>query len=380
MNPSPSKAAPLQGRLDALAALFAEAGWSADPEPTGRPGAPDLLVGRGPLLYAVEAKVAEGRADRVLPLLSQAVLQARQHAARHGAQPLAVVLVGHLSPSLQRKVIDFRNDYLADAPIGVFSEHDGSLFIGPGLDGLGQAAPRARARGASARPRKDSDLFSDLNQWLLKVLLAPELPEALLNAPRRTYATGAELAQAAGVSPMSVSRFLRRLQEEAFLDQASGELVLVRREELFRRWQSAAMRSSPELRLSFLMPPGSPRQLHALANQLDACVGLFSAAELLGVGHVSGAIPHLYVRRLSPPGGAAWPGLVPSAPGERPHVILKQSRAPESLFRAAVRVGDVRVSDVVQVWLDVSAHPSRGAEQAEVLRRGVLSGVMGRGP
>src|SRR5690606_3933009 len=140
---------------------------------------------------------------------------------------------------------------------------------------------------------------------------------------------------------------------------------------------SAALRSSPELRMSFLIPAGGARQLHKVVSNLEACVGLFAAADLLGLGHVSGAVPQVYVHRLVPLQGPDWPGLVPSAPGEAPQLILKQASAPESLFRGAVRVSDVRVADVLQVWLDASAHPSRGAEQADFLRHGVLAGVLG---
>jgi hypothetical protein len=37
----------------------------------------------------------------------------------------------------------------------------------------------------------------------------------------------------------------------------------------------------------------------------------------------------------------------------------------------------VRVSDIIQTWLDVSADPTRGAEQAAELEHGVLAKVVG---
>jgi hypothetical protein len=36
----------------------------------------------------------------------------------------------------------------------------------------------------------------------------------------------------------------------------------------------------------------------------------------------------------------------------------------------------VACSDVLQVWLDVAVHPSRGAEQAELIRRRVLGPII----
>lgn len=361
-----------------LAALMEADGWSVEIEPLKGSIRPDLIVRKESLRYAVEHKsVTEGRPDRVLALLSKAILQASRYAAELNMRPLAVVLVGHASNSLMQKVEQFQHEYAPDVSVGLVSQSGGSLFIGSGLEGLNREQPRARGADKLVRPRKASNLFSDLNQWMLKVLLAPELPECLLSAPRGEYATGSDLAGAAGVSAMSASRFVRRMQEEGFLDDSGTSLRLVRRHELFRRWQSAALRSSPELRMSFLIPAGGSRQLHKVVSKLEGCMGLFAAADLLGLGHVSGAVPQVYVRRLVSPQGARWPGLVPSAPGEPPQMILKQANAPESLFRGAVQVGDVLVADILQVWLDASAHPSRGAEQADFLRHGVLAGVLG---
>ena len=71
------------------------------------------------------------------------------------------------------------------------------------------------------------NLFSDLNQWMLKVLLAPEIPEHLLSAPRGEYRNASELAAAARVSKMSAHRFVQQLQERGYLEASSRRLVLV---------------------------------------------------------------------------------------------------------------------------------------------------------
>jgi hypothetical protein len=346
-------------------------------EPDGE-SRPDLIAHKGSLRYAIELKsVAEGRPDRVLALLSQAILQASRHAAAQGMKPLAVVVVGQSSASLQDKVEQFQREYAPSVAVGLVSEAGGSRFVGPGLEEFDVAAPRKSGSGKLAKPRKASDLFSDLNQWMLKVLLAPEIPVHLLNAPRGEYHSVSELAAAANVSAMSASRFVRRLQEDGFLDESSGSFQLVRRKDLFQRWQSASMRSSPELRMAYLMPAAGVRQLVKVASRMEACVGLFAAADLLQLSHVSGVAPYVYVRRLSASRSDSWPGLLPAAPGQAAQLILKQSNAPQSLFRAAVRVDGALVSDVLQFWLDASAHPSRGAEQADFLRGKVLAGVLG---
>lgn len=358
---------------------FEAHGWSVEPRHRGEPLEPDLIVDNGSVRYAVEIKtVREGRPDRVLASLSQAVLQARRHAQPAGLRPLAIVHVGHMTPALRRKLEQFHRDYIPDDAVGLVSEAGDSHFIGAGLDLLNVQASRRVGRQALAQPRKTSDLFSDLNQWLLKVLLAPELPEHLLRAPRREFGSISELALAAEVSMMSASRFVRRLQEDGFVEDGSGAFRLVRRRELFRLWQSAALRSSPELRMVFVLPATGLQPLRNVATRIDACIGLFAAAEALGLGHVSGVPPQLYVRRLVSSPNAGTPGLVPAAPGESPQLILKQATAPQSVFRGAVRMDNALVSDVLQIWLDAAAHPSRGEEQADQLARTVLSDVLGQ--
>jgi len=362
--------------VENLAQLLENHGWAVELESRHGSISPDLIARKGKIRYAAELKYArEGRPDRVLPLLSQAILQSSRYARDGAMRPLAVIFVDQISPSLHRKVEQFHKHYAPDVAIGLVAEDGANYFAGPGLDALGAAPVRYRVASQPATPRQATDLFSDLNQWMLKVLLAPELPQSMLRAPRQAYGTVTELADAAQVSAMSASRFLRRLREEGFLDEAAGSLRLVRRRELFRRWQSAAMRSSPELRMSYVVPGAGMKQLQKAASRPDACLGLFIAADFLQLGHVSGTTPCVYVRRLS--SASSWPGLLPTRPGETPQLILKQANTPNSIFRGAVQLGGLLVSDVLQIWLDTSVHAARGVEQADFLERKVLSRMLG---
>lgn len=364
----------------ALADVFDAHDWSVMVEPSV-PG-PDLVVSKGGHHYVVELKSSvEGRADRAIPLLSQAILQAMHHAGRFPAgQPLAVVQVSRLTRALCKHASRFHAEYAPHSAVGLIDDDGGRWFEGEGLDALNAEPKPSATRRRGSSPKRSHDLFSDLNQWLLKVLLAPELPEHLLRAPRGDYRTAAELAEAAKVSAMSVSRFIKRLREEGFVDESGATLQLVRRAELFRRWQAAASRATPELPMRFLMP-GAPReQLGKVgARHSEACIALFAAASLLDSGHVADGVPWVYVRKLPELPHQAWPELVEVSPGEPLQLILKQAATPESIFRGAVQVQGARVSDILQVWLDVSSHPTRGREQADHLARTVLAPVMEHG-
>ena len=363
----------------ALADVFSDHGWLVTLEPSA-PG-PDLLVSKGGHRYVVELKSSmEGRADRAIPLLSQAILQAVRHAGQFpAAQPLAVVSVGRLTKALLERASRFHADYAPHSAVGLI-DHDGARwFEGGGLEALNAEPQPASVRRKGTPPKRSHDLFSDLNQWLLKVLLAPEIPEQLLRAPRYDYRTAADLAEAAQVSAMSVSRFIRRLREEGLIDESSATLRLVRRAELFRRWQAATSRATPELPMRFLMPGAQSEQLRkVVARHPESCIGLFAAATLLDKGHVADGLPWVYVRKLPKTPSQAWPELVEVSPAEPLQLMLKQAATPESVFRGAVQVRGASVADILQVWLDVSLHPARGSEQADHLARTVLAKVIGR--
>lgn len=382
MHSSESPKSRSQNAEALVAHLFEANGWDVDRSPKYGNKRPDLLVRRGPQRFAVEIKaLAEGRADRVIPLLSQAILQAQANALDAGnAQPLAVISVENASQSLSKQVGSFVEQYAPNVAVGLVSKNGLRYFRGAGLEELNADPEEPRWYG-SAPSNQPVNLFSDLNQWMLKVLLAPDIPEHLLHAPRQRYQSGSEFAEAAQVSPMSASRFLQQLRSEGYLDDSSRYLALVRRQELFRRWRSAVMRPSPELAMKFLIRSPVAQQIKGLLakHEGEACLGLFAAADALQLGHVSGVPPYIYVAKLPRPEDKKWRALVAASPSEKPDLIVRQALSPKSAFRGAVHRDGLIVSDVIQVWLDVANHPSRGEEQANLIYQKVFRPIIENG-
>ena len=378
MIPSPLPIVGAEFRAeDLVAELFSGHGWKVRRDLDIGPYEPDFLVRKGRRAFVVEVKVfSEGRPDRVIPLLSHAILQARAYALALKVQPMAVIYGREASPSLISQVGLFSKDFAPDVAVGIISEDGVRYFSGEGLEELNVDPNRVR-RGPAGSPGRVARLFSDLNQWMLKVLLAPEIPEPMLGAPRGRYHNVSELAEAARVSVMSAFRFHQQLRAEGFLDESSGHLNLVRRPELFRRWQADAQRHpSRELPMRFLIRGHIEEQVRRFASNHERCLALFAAADALKLGHVRGVLPYIYVRKLSPRQLRDWNDLVPIAAGERPDLIVRQAPAPESIFRGMAGEDDLAFCDVLQVWLDVSAHPSRGEEQATLIYRKVLKPVV----
>jgi hypothetical protein len=363
---------PADQALTALAELFARAGWKVDdpPSPGGDPR-PDLLVRGKKARYAVEMKVSsEGRADRLVPLWAQAYLQALR-ATPPGWHPLAIVEAPAISDRVLGQIVDFARQHAPDAAIGVMDRQGRRHFVGEALESLNAAPATAQPHPRSNR----ANLFSDINQWLLKVLLASDLAPAHTGAPRGEYGNATELARAGKVSVMSAFRLIETLRADGHLDEDARVLRVVRRRALLERWRAwSASRMPRELPAVFVLPGDQREDLHAVLSQreIGACLALFAAAAAQGLGFVKGVPPHVYFPKLTPTAVSNLPGITLAALGEAPHLLLREAPSLHAVFRAAVPTDDGLATDVLQTWLDVSAHPTRGREQADVIERRAL--------
>ena len=379
-GPPNSRISPQEAERDAVdraRAVFVADGWEILSAPEH---GPDLLLRKGSFRYAVEIKaISRGSSVPFEDSWSRTCLQARV-AAGGDARPLAIIVAPKASRAAIERLAAFAARYAPDIAMGVIDHLGVRAFRGPGLDAL-SAEPRERFGARSRQPLVQKNLFSDLNQWLLKVLLASELPEHLLGGPRGVYRNAYELAEAAGCSAMSAHRFIDELQREEFVDDGARALHLVRRAELFRRWKQAPSHSLPDVPFRMLLPMDVRSNLERLFPVRRACLGLFAAADELGAGLVSGVAPHVLVDRQSllPGGGDAVDGarnLVMAQRGEAVDLVVRIPKAARSVFRGSVRPKQVASADIIQVWLDVSEHPSRGAEQAELIWQRHLAGLV----
>lgn len=372
---------------DRVTNAFRRARWRVTREPRLGSERADLLVEHDGHRFAVEIKVAtEGRRDRLVPLFAEAVLRARAHARQMPAPTaaLAVVAAPRIAPRVVAEIEAFARTFAPDVAFAVL---DGEEVLR--LEGTGLERVQAKLERSARPPRKTvpgkvpGQLFSDLNQWMLKVLLAPLLPSDLLTAPRADVANVSGLAKAAGASVMTAFRFAQHLKLEGFLDETTPHLRLVRIESLLSRWGAAADRPSRDIPMNWVLPGDPQRQLkdcvvrlNSAPDRRSACLGLFAAAASLGYGHVHGVPPHLLLDEFDPL-RLEQCGLMPTVPGDVPSVFVRVPIARRSVFRAAVEREGVLVADILQVWLDVSSHPSRGREQADLIQRKVL-GSLGR--
>lgn len=385
-----------------VAEVFRKAGWRVRRYPSAGDSGADLVVDHGAKTYIVEVKSAsEGRRDRLVPLLSQAILEAKALARRfpERARPLAVVAARYVPASVADHVQQFAQQHAPEVAVGVIDAEGLRSFVGPGLERL-DSKPESGKTLSLPPVLQLPDLFSDLNQWMLKILLGQRLPESFISVPREPIQNASHLAASAGVSIMSASRFLNRLASEGFLDKASESLQIVRVEELLERWVAANRNLPQDLPTRWIIKHDATRFLATVARyaakslakkpspspfrtgrnftpQARCCLGLFAAADVLGLGFVHGVPKHLYLERLALRDLLEL-GLAREESDRVSDVYIRSPRNKEAIFRGAVVREGLPVSDVLQVWLDTTAYPARGAEQADQIRRRILEPLFTR--
>ena len=380
-----------------VAGLFRDRGWKILNQPREEDSRPDLIAERSGERFIIEIKRAsEGRRDRVIPLLSQAALEAAYYSRNLAGNPIpvAIVAANHIPESVAEQAKEFLRERAPDVAVGLLDFEGFRAFTGHGLESLsserrpGNSVPSARFRSRAPQ------LFSDLNQWMLKILLAPGIPESYLSAARGHYQGASQLAEVAGVSVMSAFRFVDQFSKEGFLEHSAGRLRVVRSKELMNRWLAASQRRVLEIPMRWILNKGEDALADALRSyvsvgamlshgprQLDrelqsprprVCLGLFTAAEALGLGFVHGVEPYLYLERMSQD---VLESLCLSSSGAEQHadVYVRIPGNRESVFRGAIQKDGVPSSDILQVWLDVSQHPSRGREQADLIWRRIIA-------
>ena len=375
--------------------VFRKAGWTVRRRVLIGDAHADLLADSGGRHFLVEVKsLSEGRRDRLIPLLAQAILQSKSAAEKcpQPTVPVAIVGSNRVSISVAEEARRFAANHAPEVGAGVVDAGGLRVFTGHGLERF-DASPARRAAISTAPRPKPPQLFSDLNQWMLKVLLGQALPQSFLSIPKGKFANASQLAAAGNTSTMSAIRLVRRLTDEGFLDDRQDHLKLVRVEELLERWIAANREAFAEIPARWIIersteqfhaslaayagrqhdrsrPKAGTRSVMARAR-VRCCLGLFAAADVHGLGFVRGVPPYLWMETLEV-AVLRRLGLTTDDSPTRPDVYVRVPANREAVFRSATTTDGVPVSDVLQIWLDVSVHPARGRLQADVIRRRAL--------
>jgi hypothetical protein len=128
--------------------------------------------------------------------------------------------------------------------------------------------------------------------------------------------------------------------------------------------------------MRFVLPGNPQGHIRKVLSAENTCLALYAAADALGYGFVHRVPPYVYTNRLDATQLTQWDNLRPCHPGETTDIIIRQAPAPQSVFRGVIQAKGLPASDILQVWVDVASHPSRGREQAALIRRHVLDRII----
>jgi len=350
---------------EVVAKVLSEAlpGWKVRRRPRRKDDVDLALSGpRG--VFHVEVKAArDARPDTVEGALARAILHLTRSTIE-GSTPLVALTVPRLGPKTVERVRAFMAEHGPEMGWAVVAS-DRSYAVE--LPHLGVSKRSAEPRGAThARPA--SVLFTDLNCWLLKVLLLNDVKPSRWSVPRGAIRTPMELMTVGSVSRITAYRFVRTFTEADYLRATPAGLQIVRREALVRAWrgaaESAVVHATP---VRWLL--GRPTRLEDVFDpgKMRYAVTGFEACRRLGVLHANSKRTEVYVpdveramHRLD---------LAPAGTGEADFHLLP---ATQSVDRGATLVDGAMVVDILQAAIDVDRNAARGREQSDYIFHDVL--------
>lgn len=393
-RPSALHAELQQRAIGLLKSAFQAAGWSVSAE-AGDELQVDLSVERNGQAFAVVLQVSPDRSRRsaLRGRLADALLMARARGKELQAAPLAILFAPAISNRLAGDLAAYVQRVAPDMAWGLVDERGRFELHHEALNNIAPPEPVLEALESPRSPEAHNP-FSDLGQWLVKVLLAKHVPEPWLNAPRQPIHGISELAQAAGVSQPSASRLINALKAQGYVARRQRGFRVMRPDALLRAWQHASAAPVEHCFARRLLPGGdllanlekalarhaghaakapaaskAPQAWHPIPSGpigQRACLSHFAACQALGLSIVRRAPVHLFSEDLSQAALAALDLIRVDHPAEAELVVVRP-RFPESVFRGAVAVQGAPAADALQCWLDVALHPARGEEQAAAL-------------
>jgi hypothetical protein len=300
-----------------------------------------------------------------LPLLTESAWQMIDHYVGKVIEPVRRAL----KLSLHVLAVDSRGNYQGTAS-GIAFDH---------------FAPISDLNTVVPSTPKVVDIFSDLGQWQLKILLGQRLDKRLITVPRADIRNPTALSALARVSKANSYKLVK---DDHFLANDYG-LHIVRASELLSRWAPHGSRTTHEIGVARILPSGSPDEaldarLRALQplqegdwtpdrwqTPFRVAIAGHAAADRLGAGHVRGTKPVIYMDRVTDDTLRAL-GLRKASTGGTVDYVVRRPKFPEAVFNAAACVSGVPVTDILQTWMDVQPAP-RGDEQAAVIMDRVLA-------
>jgi hypothetical protein len=304
--------------------------------------------------------------------LATAVLQLRKFADA-SEYPVAIVHAPKIGRRALSRLEEFMDEYAPEIGWGVFDDR-GTVRLK--LDKLGidhlemGSTDTTDARTTTHNKRA----FTDLNRWLLKVLLLRDAPLDMWREGeiRAEVANPPALARVAGVSQAKAYQFARTFRDLNWLAWSRGTFEITDRRGLFEQWyEDERQVRVEEIPVRPMFPGTQVEQLVTReTDTLDFAIAGFAACSAHGVLHTAMGVPKIHIFKSAQ---LILDELdLETCSPRNAELFLIEPPHEESVRRGVLPLDDAPVVDILQAALDVSHEVRRGREQVDYILDHVL--------
>ncbi len=339
----------------------------------------DFVFVDAPHRYAVRVlSVGTPRIADVIGRFATAVLHLHGLEGPSDERRLVVVVVSAFGRKMTREVSNFMGQYAPHLSWALIDHRHQLYFEDPHdqrkISTVVEASLETPFFHRAHAGTRTSRLFTDLNAWMLKILLLRRLPERYWSGPCDEIDNPTRLAKVAGVANQTGHSFFKVFEELGFLRYTRAHGVkIVRPRELLDLWL-ADERQNPAVYTHARSVFGQFEGLPALKRRSEVglfAVGAFEACARHGVLHTAADNTPTIFTDVDI-GLLAWKWDLEFCGRADAQLLLANTRQRESVFRGAVQIDGIPVVDILQAALDVASFPNRGLEQAEFVVERIL--------
>jgi hypothetical protein len=338
---------------------------------------PDLVF-RTPTMTLL-TKIKTTRVTRVADLkglFSTAVLQLQKFARAYEMADLLVVLtVPSFSPRSVEQLQTFIDTYAPNIGWALLDERGGARIEIPNLGISYRESGNAEPALSTQHTTHNIRAFTDMNRWLLKVLLL-EGGQGF-TSPADLYSRASSVMEAdeewAPPSRAKVYQFARTFRDLGLLRWSRQRLEVSSPSRVFDLWYEEERQLRLEryfVRAPFLEGPTIAEVFEDPANPIRYAVAGFEACRLHEVLHTTARRPELHI--FEDPNAILSRLELDPCDEEQADFVLIRAPYYESIIRGVSRRHGLPVVDILQAALDVAHHQARGREQAEYIAEHVL--------
>jgi len=373
----------------------------------------DLVVLREGKRYAVEVKCSRKMQLVFMHLLPRALLLLQAAKRIRGFFPIVAIVVEELAKQDIRRLAVQMNFYAPDVGWLLVDKRGKVVFKDPEanepiilnqteVESQDAILPKDRRVWGYDQPSLFDEYsmraashfrslsFSDLEQWLLKVLLLSSdgSKSEYWGGPVGNIANAFQLSKLAEVSPPVANSLVNAMEFRGYLKRAGRKnLILLRPEAILEEWREKYRFSDNTIFPCRSIYPVSESDVFfdEVLGDIKKCnkqVGPLAitghqGAARYGVRYSSAKSIHVYFWG-NKHGIASALNLVPGDTIGEADLILVEPKYRQSVFRARLERDEIPVCDVFQCYLDLFHLPDRGQEQANLIYEAIISRILRR--